>query len=248
MYEHLPSRGLHLFRVCQVSPPSLSYLVLITDIERNTVLNAIAQTVSVQVVSLQTNLAVAWLAVVGQCLYRYLETGLTFPLGINFRHVAAAIDSQPSSSIITQPQAAQVSHLPRLLQLLPTSLPLFQPFLPHLAPLLSCSMPSPLPLARFPQTLQLLSLPTPTLDLLRLLPHLHIRLSLGLQQFRDNGPIGIRSFFSISRLLLRLHAASLERHLLHFHYQHDQRSLRFLLHGQRLCFRWHRVCSGVSLW
>lgn len=52
-------------------------LVLITEIARNTALNAIVQTLSVLVVSLQTNQAVAWLAVVGYYLYCYLETWLT---------------------------------------------------------------------------------------------------------------------------------------------------------------------------
>lgn len=78
MYEHLPSRGLHLFRVCQVSSLFPFDLVLIAELERNTALSAIVETLSVQVVSLQTNLAVAWLAVVSQCRYRYLEIWADF--------------------------------------------------------------------------------------------------------------------------------------------------------------------------
>lgn len=52
--------------------------MLITEIARNTALNAIVQILSALAVSLQTNQAVAWLAVVGHYLYCYLETWADF--------------------------------------------------------------------------------------------------------------------------------------------------------------------------
>lgn len=54
------------------------FLVLITEIELNTALNAIVQILSVLVVSLQTNQAVAWLAVVGHYYIVTSKHGLTF--------------------------------------------------------------------------------------------------------------------------------------------------------------------------